>query len=33
MTFLTKFLSNSEDQTEWKYDVNLCRFVRSSDNE
>ena len=27
---LTELLSsNSEDQSEWKWDANLCRFVRS----
>ena len=31
---LTNFLSsNSEDQSAWKWDENLCRFVRSSDTE
>jgi len=31
---LTNFLSsNSEDQSEWKWDANLCRFVRNSDAE
>ena len=31
---LTNLLSsNSEDQSEWKWDANLCRFVRSSDGE
>ena len=25
--------SNSEDQSGWKWDANLCRFVRSSDAE
>jgi len=31
---LTTFLSsNSEDQTAWKWDATLCRFVRSSDAE
>ena len=30
----TKLLSsNSEDQSEWKWDAKLCRFVRSSDAE
>ena len=28
---LTNLLSsNSEDQSEWKWDANLCRFVRRS---
>jgi len=31
---LTSLLSsNSEDQSEWMWDANLCRFVRSSDAE
>ncbi len=31
---LTTFLSsNSEDQSGWKWDATLCRFVRSSDAE
>jgi hypothetical protein len=31
---LTNFLSsNSEDQSGWMWDANLCRFVRSSDAE
>ena len=31
---LTKLLSsNFEDQLEWMWDANLCRFVRSSDAE
>jgi len=31
---LTKLLtSNSEDLTGWKWDSNLCRFVRCSDDE
>ena len=31
---LTKLLSsNSEDQLGWKWDANLCRFVRISDHE
>ncbi|KJR46480.1 hypothetical protein UF75_3145 [Desulfosporosinus sp. I2] len=31
---LTKLLrSNSEDQSEWKWDENLCRFVRTIDAE
>lgn len=30
---LTKFMSDSEDQTEWKWDADLCRFVRSSEAE
>jgi len=31
---LTNFLSsNSQDQSEWMWDVSLCRFVRISDAE
>ena len=31
---LTSFLSsNSQDQSEWMWDVSLCRFVRISDTE
>lgn len=31
---LTQLLSsNPEDQSEWLWDANLCRFVRSSDVE
>ena len=31
---MTTFLSsNSGDQSEWMWDANLCRFVRSSDTE
>lgn len=30
---LVKFMDNPEDQTSWKWDENLCRFVRSSDVE
>ncbi|KGK85873.1 hypothetical protein DP73_17740 [Desulfosporosinus sp. HMP52] len=29
----TLLSSNSEDLTGWKWDANLCRFVRSSDDE
>jgi hypothetical protein len=30
---LVKFLGNPEDQKLWKWDENLCRFVRRSDAE
>lgn len=30
---LIKFLNNPEDQTSWKWDENLCQFVRRSDAE
>lgn len=30
---LVRFLGNSEDQTAWKWDENLCRFVLRSDVE
>jgi len=29
----TLLSSNAEDQTGWKWDTELCRFVRSSDTE
>ncbi|MHB8124188.1 MAG: hypothetical protein ACYDEJ_00875 [Desulfitobacteriaceae bacterium] len=30
---LVKFLGNPEEATAWKYDENLCQFVRRSDAE
>lgn len=30
---MSKFLGNPEDQANWKWDTNLCRFVRRSDAE
>jgi hypothetical protein len=30
---LVKFLGNAEEATAWKWDENLCRFVRRSESE
>lgn len=30
---LIRFLNNPEDQTSWKWDENLCQFVRTSEAE
>lgn len=30
---LVKFINNPEDQTSWKWDENICQFVRSKDAE
>lgn len=30
---LVRFLGNPEEATAWKYDENLCQFVRRSDAE
>jgi hypothetical protein len=30
---LVKFLDNPEDQNSWKWDENLCQFIRRSDVE